>query len=593
MHLVLRMVSIIVITISTVGMLVMANAPTKSNVDNDGGRVVVVGAGISGLTAAAVLQAHDINVVVLEADERIGGRLWTLDAESGFDGIDVGGHWLHGGSAPTHPVRRFCDARNIRTMQPAPNLYDAMFAHVVDWDGAAIGELQKSDAFAHYEKLVALATKLCEARKMSGQADISVAAAFAQVSVHMLPLHSEAAQRLFRLIVTLVIGAQEGAALEDLSCFDSFVGRTYYEFGDYDGQDLVCVGGISKLYNELAKGLDIRLGTPVRRIEVLPQSKAMGQFYGNASEHRGRVKLTVHGEGVVNASTAIVSVPLGILKLSAPQPQEWRAAKNSYGHSIVKSAGLDFKPPLPSAKLAAIGRLGYGALNSMVIRFNRPFWPAKIYTWAVAKNSTSCNTSLGYPCVPVVLNAAPECNDQPVLSVHGNGGELPKENDAAIAAAMETLRAVFPKDLPQEPFVATHISRWTSDEWRRGAYSHTAVGSSGNDRTVLATPEASSALLFAGEATCRMMYATVHGAFVSGLREARRVLESRGIAPCSFRPEWRDFLDDTTIQLCEDPPQMASTTRDQAMRLRIERHGWLPLRSTSHGHTVPELEKHV
>jgi len=54
-----------------------------------------------------------------------------------------------------------------------------------------------------------------------------------------------------------------------------------------------------------------------------------------------------------------------------------------------------------------------------------------------------------------------------------------------------------------------------------------------------------------------MMYATVHEAFVSGLREAKRILGD-GVSPL---PEWKSFLNNDTIRLCEDPPANQRTVR--------------------------------
>ena len=71
-----------------------------------------------------------------------------------------------------------------------------------------------------------------------------------------------------------------------------------------------------------------------------------------------------------------------------------------------------------------------------------------------------------------------------------------------------------------EPTAAS-VSRWASEEFTRGSYSYLPVGSSPADYDTIAEPVAGK-LFFAGEATIQY-YATVHGAFLSGLREAERI----------------------------------------------------------------------
>ena len=87
----------------------------------------------------------------------------------------------------------------------------------------------------------------------------------------------------------------------------------------------------------------------------------------------------------------------------------------------------------------------------------------------------------------------------------------------------------------------TVVTRWKSDEWSRGSYSFVAAGSSGNDYDLMASPVAPPPVtgmapgnpsppnpprvFFAGEHTIRNYPATVHGALLSGLREAGRIAD--------------------------------------------------------------------
>jgi len=80
------------------------------------------------------------------------------------------------------------------------------------------------------------------------------------------------------------------------------------------------------------------------------------------------------------------------------------------------------------------------------------------------------------------------------------------------------------------------VSRWRADPWARGSYSYVAAGSSGNDYDLMAqpitpgpsipgAPQPIPRLFFAGEHTIRNYPATVHGALLSGLREAGRIAD--------------------------------------------------------------------
>jgi monoamine oxidase len=86
---------------------------------------------------------------------------------------------------------------------------------------------------------------------------------------------------------------------------------------------------------------------------------------------------------------------------------------------------------------------------------------------------------------------------------------------------MQRLRLLFGADTPAP--IAAQITRWRSDPYAGGAYSFNAVGSTPAMRDTLAAPLAGK-LFFAGEATSRQHFATVHGAYLSGLRAAREMM---------------------------------------------------------------------
>ena len=75
-------------------------------------KVVVVGAGISGLGAAKLLSSRGINVEVFEARNRIGGRIWT-EQSLGMP-LDLGASWIHG--IDENPIYQLAGELNLKTL---------------------------------------------------------------------------------------------------------------------------------------------------------------------------------------------------------------------------------------------------------------------------------------------------------------------------------------------------------------------------------------------------------------------------------------------------------------------------------------------
>nr|WP_317621425.1 FAD-dependent oxidoreductase [Streptomyces sp. CBMA123] len=72
--------------------------------------MVVVGAGISGLGTARYLADKGQDVSVLEARERIGGRVWTSQKWAGVP-LDLGASWIPTSTATRSPTWRSRPAR--------------------------------------------------------------------------------------------------------------------------------------------------------------------------------------------------------------------------------------------------------------------------------------------------------------------------------------------------------------------------------------------------------------------------------------------------------------------------------------------------
>lgn len=96
-------------------------------------------------------------------------------------------------------------------------------------------------------------------------------------------------------------------------------------------------------------------------------------------------------------------------------------------------------------------------------------------------------------------------------------------DESLIKEATDALSKMYPDSKILEPAEAM-VTRWRSDPYARGTYSYIAPEATGEDYNLMAAP-VDNKLFFAGEASCQTHPATVHGAYISGLRAASEVAE--------------------------------------------------------------------
>ena len=233
-------------------------------------RVLIIGAGIAGLAAASELHARGFDdVVVLEARDRIGGRIWT-DAIGGDIPVDLGASWIHG--VDGNPITAIAREHNIAT---GATDYDNDVVHFGDTDRPS------PSAGRALRRFWMLAER---------QPDTDLQSVYDEL-LGTAPLPAPDVRYLEYLLNTTV-EHEYAADLRSLS-LESLEG------GDpYGGHDAVLPGGYGQIANVLADGLDIRFGEAVTQID-----------------HAGTdIVLTTTAGRTFEGTRVVVTVPLGVLK---------------------------------------------------------------------------------------------------------------------------------------------------------------------------------------------------------------------------------------------------------------------------------------
>jgi monoamine oxidase len=426
-----------------------------------------VGAGIAGLACAHELVGRGFDVTVLEARDRIGGRIHTDRSWPGL-ALDLGASWIHG--TVGNPIHQLATALGMTTL---PVDYNANVLYGPD--GSELSGAAETAIDDRYRAVRVAVNALRDARLAAGQADMPLGQAIREVAQRNG--YSASQLRELDYEVNTRLEHEYAADVDDLSLLHWNDGLSY----DGPGSgDVILPQGYASLVDSLAAALDVRLNHPVESIS-----------YGPA----GVLVRTAQGD--LPGAVVVVTLPVGVLKHSPPR----------------------FDPALPPAKLAALDRLGMDALNKIFLRFPRAFWSAagvQVVNY-ISDRAGEFGESYDYQYVvgaPVLLcfNAASYARHLESLS-----------DPEIVTEAMAFIRRIWPS--APDPS-ASLITRWGADPFARGAYSHLAPGATPLDYDSMAAP-VGNRLFFAGEGTDSSYAATVHGAYLSGLREARRIASLR------------------------------------------------------------------
>jgi monoamine oxidase len=428
-------------------------------------RVVVAGAGLAGLVAARDLEAGGAGVVVVEARDRVGGRVHTLrdgfadsqHAEAGADLIEA---------EQTHVLEL---ARELR-LEPVRILRRGWGFYGTD----RTGRLRIRNTLTSFDRAADhLAAEMRDYRLAGGRWDSPITAAIARQSVAEWLARRKADGDLVAAVKGLrgfFLADPEDLSLialvDEFASGDAPGGSA--QFRIRDGNDRLATAMAGKQRGR------VLLKTVVRRVV----------------QHAAGVQVSVEGgrRHQIDADFAVIALPASTLR------------------------DVQFDPPLPPAQTGAIATLRYGAATRVLLQFDRRFWrqPARPYAFGSDQ-----------PTGAVWDGNEQQARRPGILSLLAGGRASSEVRAIMQAGGIDALIERLMWLGTPSTLVAHKVVAWEDDEWSRGGYAYFDPSFDPALRQWLG--RAFGRLTFAGEHTSAGGQGYMNGAVESGKRAAAEV----------------------------------------------------------------------
>jgi monoamine oxidase len=442
----------------------------------DNRSVVVVGAGIAGLSAASRLGSAGCAVSVLEARDRIGGRIWTIPKTETGPPIELGAEFIHG--------------RPPEILDPL-NESGTEIAEVEGRSWCAFEhELRSCDFWSGVESIL---------DKMDDSAPDESFQDFLQRTGSLSDNDRQARERALGYVVGF------NAADPALVGVHWLLKEMRAEKENEGDRSFRAGNGYRDLLDVFEK-----------RIAACPNVRIhTGGVVEQVRWEQGRAEVvarTPTGAQRFISSRTLITLPLSVLK-------------GPSGECGV----VDFEPSLPVEKIAALEKLEMGKVIRIVLSFRDRFWDPMTPRGAKATLSDMgflFSDDEWFPTwwtgmpkkFPVLTGWAPfRCAEK----LSGQSREFVVERSLKTLSA---LLKVDPRMLRTE-LQNAYFHDWQNDPFSRGAYSYGGVDSDGAQEELASS--VAETLFFAGEATdVTGNNGTVHGAMASGYRAASQILQT-------------------------------------------------------------------
>ncbi|ODV81697.1 acetylspermidine oxidase [Suhomyces tanzawaensis NRRL Y-17324] len=455
--------------------------------------VIIIGAGISGIKAAIDLQKAGIDCVILEARDRLGGRLLSIDTANPDIKYDMGALWFH--DSLNNPLYDKAIAKgNIKYY------YD---------DGSQIlyGKGNPHIDTSRLEPVVAeimTYTQLVYSRDPS-RPDVSLK----ELCHEYIAQHASQLDEVQLQYATGVV--RMWAELWHGESWDRLSGRYAFHGSDHLGRNVFVLNGYVSVFNnelnELSPSFrenNIKLNTQIKAIDY-SNPKNITVTDTNGKKH--------------SCQYLISTIPQSLLTITDPSD----------------SGRIEWTPKLPAHITSVLPSVYFGSLGKVFFEFDEAFWPKDVDRFYAISESdiTSTETIKPWDYSAIFVNLQAAANFPALATIIQDPVSRyienldPKDKDAKIWALYKPLLQQVSqlKDIPQ-PKKIIHTP-WSNDKFARGSYATVPVGCINPEEIIEAFGKGvDGRIRFAGAETVGdSANGCAHGGWFSGQREAAFIID--------------------------------------------------------------------